>query len=56
MIEQIVKELLIPAEFIQIEKIEDFTVYFTVNKVVCYTAKVTKTGKLKKNSIRRDFA
>lgn len=53
---QISDELLVESNFIRIvsQEVESFD--FVVNGVAYYTAKLTKVGKIKKGSIRRDFA
>lgn len=53
---QISDELLVESNFIHIvnKDVESFD--FVVNGATYYTAKLTKTGKIKKGSIRRDFA
>lgn len=48
--------LIIESNFIQIVNQEVESLDFVVNGVTYYTAKLTKAGKIKKGSIRRDFA
>lgn len=54
--DQIAKELDVPVRFIEVVKVQDGLVEFTMNNVFYY-AKVNKScAKILKNSIRKDFS
>lgn len=51
----IADELLVDVKYVVINSTNEDYLDFSVNGAA-YTAKLTKQGKIKKNSIRRDFA